>query len=68
MTGYKLTPEQAESLMGQTYDGTQYFNPVQDINGDYFIFAQEVEHCTNESFAWVKDLQPSSFKQQQTEQ
>ena len=57
MKKYKLTTEQKETLIGQTYDGIQYFNPVLDINENWFISIEEVNNCINESFQWVKDLQ-----------
>ena len=40
MFGYKLDTEQADSLKGQWYAPDSYFNPVEDINGDYFIFSE----------------------------
>ena len=42
--GYKLTPEQADTLRGKEFSPDNYFNPVQDINGDWFIFEVEYEH------------------------
>ena len=56
MNVYKLTTEQKEALNGQTYDGLQYFNPVLDAEGNWFISIEEVNNCTNESFQWVKYL------------
>jgi hypothetical protein len=56
MEVYKLTIEQKESLIGQTYDGVQYFNPVLDSDGNWFISIEEVNQCTNELFQWVKEL------------
>jgi hypothetical protein len=56
MNVYKLTTEQKESLIGQTYDGVQYFNPVLDADENWFISIEEVNQCTNELFQWVKDL------------
>lgn len=45
MEGYKIFTYQKEALIKQTMiDGTKY-NPVQDINGDWFIFEQEHKHC-----------------------
>ena len=61
MQGYKLTTEQKEALQGQQYANNCYFNPVPDINGDHFIFAEEVEHCDKPEFAFVKGLQASEF-------
>ena len=59
--GYKLTPEQSELLNGNQYADNSYFNPTQDINGDWFIFESEVKECTNEEFSWVKELKESKF-------
>ena len=56
MEVYKLTIEQKEALVGQTYDGVQYFNPVLDSDGNWFISIEEVNQCTNELFQWVKEL------------
>ncbi len=56
MKVYKLTTEQKEDLIGQTYDGLQYFNPVLDADGNWFISIEEVNQCINELFQWVKDL------------
>ena len=62
MTGYKLTTEQAELLRCNEFAPNQYFNPVQDINGDWFIFDGEVNgHITVEEFFWVRDLEPSEY-------
>ena len=56
MEVYKLTIEQKESLIGQTYDGLQYFNPSLDAENNWFISIEEVNGCTNELFQWVKTL------------
>ena len=56
MEVYKLTEEQKDALIGQTYDNLQYFNPVLDAENNWFISVEEVNQCTNESFQWVKDL------------
>jgi hypothetical protein len=32
-----LTEEQKDQLIGQTYDGVQYFNPTMDAEGNWFI-------------------------------
>jgi len=44
---YKLTEEQAYTLIGKIYTKDMTFNPVQDINGDWFISPEEVEGNTN---------------------
>ena len=56
MEVYKLTTEQKESLIGQTYDGLQFFNPSLDADNNWFISIGEVNNCTNELLKWVKDL------------
>ena len=58
---YKLKIEQKESLIGVAYDGEQYFNPVQDINGDWFISEDEVFGCTNTDYFWIRRLVYSEF-------
>jgi hypothetical protein len=45
MNAYKITVEQKAELKNQTFALSQFFNPVQDINGDWFIFEQEFESC-----------------------
>ena len=62
MIGFKLTETQANLLRGNEFAPNQYFNPVQDINGDWFIFEGEVNgHITVEEFFWVRDLEPSEY-------
>ena len=56
MEVYKITEEQKDILIGQTYDGVQYFNPTLDADANWFISIEEVNGCINESFQWVKDL------------
>ena len=61
MTGYKLTTEQKDLLVGQQFAPDEYFNPVPDIDGVFFIFSGEVEGCVNEEFMWVKDLPEAEY-------
>ena len=42
----KITTEQKDLLIGQTFDGVQYFNPTLDANGNWFISNEEVNGCT----------------------
>lgn len=51
---YKLTETQKDQLVGQTWDGVQYFNPTQDANGNWFISNEEVNGCT--TIAWLSTL------------
>lgn len=61
MIGYKLNTQQKDLLIGNEFAPNQYFNPVPDINGDYFIFDGEVEGCVNEDFMWVKELPQAEY-------
>jgi hypothetical protein len=50
---YQLTEEQANSLKIVEFIADNYFNPIQDNNGNWVISKEEVEQCTIE---WVKEL------------
>ena len=54
----QLTIEQKNQLIGQTYDGVQYFNPTLDADGNWFISNEEVNGCTHENgaFEWIHEL------------
>ena len=45
MEGYKIFNYQRDVLIQQTMEGEGKYNPVKDINGDYFIFEQEFIQC-----------------------
>jgi len=45
MKGYKITQDQKEMLQGLQMPGGTYYNPVQDKEGNWFIFDQEFEAC-----------------------
>lgn len=51
--GYKITAGQKNSIENQPFADNQYFNPVQDINGDWFIFEQEMDYCVKNK-GWAK--------------
>jgi len=54
----KITTEQKDLLIGQTWDGVQYFNPTQDANGNWFISNEEVNGCTHEGVTeWIHELE-----------
>ena len=54
----QLNLEQKDLLIGQTWDGVQFFNPTQDADGNWFISNEEVNGCTHENnaFEWVHEL------------
>jgi hypothetical protein len=53
MIVYLLTPQQANSLKGVEFMPDNYFNPIQDANGNWIITFEEVSQT---SIEWVKDL------------
>lgn len=55
---YKLTTQQAEIVFGVEIQSGWYFNPIQDINGEWFISIQEIQASDIE---WLKDLEQSEF-------
>lgn len=57
-----LTEVQKDELVGQLYDEDSYFNPIQDIDDNWIISVEEMEYCTNTTFAWVKDLPLIEYK------
>ena len=59
----QLTPEQAEQLKGIEFVQDNYFNPIQDLNGNYIISLEEVEQC---SIDWVKELPRIEYLPKQT--
>lgn len=54
-----ITTEQKDILVGQTYDGVCYFNPIQDLNDNWIISEQEVNQS---SLQWLKDLPLSEYQ------
>jgi hypothetical protein len=53
-----ITESQKNTLLGQKYDGVQFFNPVQDVNGNWVISEEEV---LNSSLEWLKALPLVNF-------
>ena len=50
----QLTLEQKDQLVGQTYDGVQFFNPTLDADGNWFISNEEFFNCTTDDlFGWT---------------
>jgi len=40
-----VTQQQKDILIGKTYDGVCYFNPIQDLNDNWVISEQEYYYC-----------------------
>lgn len=55
MDGYKLTIQQKDSIQGVSYAPDQYFNCVQDINGDWFTFLSDSDIIiiTGSEWSWI---------------
>lgn len=49
----KITQKEANQLKGVEIVKDNYFNPIQDKNGNWIISLEEVEQSTIE---WLKDL------------
>jgi hypothetical protein len=59
MIVYQLTEEQAASLKGVEFMPDNYFNPIQDADGNWIISIEEVSQC---SIEWVKLLPLITYK------
>ena len=46
----KITQKQADELKGKEFVQDNYFNPIQDVNGNWIISLQELVYC-NVDFA-----------------
>jgi hypothetical protein len=58
MNGIKLTIEQKEAIQGVFYNENTFFNCVQDINGDWFLFLSESDKAEliNTEFSYLLSL------------
>jgi len=54
-----LTAEQKDLLVGQTYDGVCFYNPIQDINDNWIISQEEINQS---DLAWLKELTLEEFQ------
>jgi len=45
MNGYKIAISEKNQIVGIEMSNGSHYNPVQDNNGDWFIFEQEFENC-----------------------
>ncbi len=54
-----LTAEQKDLLVGQTYDGVCFYNPIQDINDNWIISQEEINQSDLE---WLKELPLVEFQ------
>lgn len=58
MIGYKLTTEQKNAIQGQFYNENCFFNCVQDINNDWFLFLSndDIIQINNTEFDFLISL------------
>jgi len=59
MQVHLLTKQQADSLKGVEFVPDNYFNPIQDAEGNWIISIEEVNQC---SIDWVKSLPLIDYK------
>ena len=62
MVGIKLTLEQKNAIQGQFYNENCFFNCVQDINGDWFLFLSQSDKNEIESTQYAYLLSLSEFE------
>jgi hypothetical protein len=58
MIGHKLTLEQKESIQGVFYNENTFFNCVQDINNDWFLFlsSDDIIQINNTEYDFLLSL------------
>jgi hypothetical protein len=54
-----LTIEQKDSLVGQLVFEDNYYNPIQDADGNWVISQEEIEMSTLD---WIKTLELIEYK------
>jgi hypothetical protein len=64
MEGRIVTNQQAEQLQGVFIDADTFFNFVQDINDNYFLFlsAQDEQDISKTEYAYLLDIPLSPYE------
>ncbi len=62
MLGIKLNIEQKNAIQGQFYNENCFFNCVQDINNDWFLFLSQSDKNEIESTQYAYLLSLSEFE------
>ncbi len=62
MLGIKLNIEQKNAIQGQFYNDNCFFNCVQDINNDWFLFLSQSDKNEIESTQYAYLLSLSEFE------
>ena len=58
----KLTIAQKNSLINQEFSEDSFFNPIQDLNGNWVISLQEIEQAKTPPYEWLKTLPLIDFE------
>ena len=63
MVGIKLTIEQKNAIQGQFYNDNCFFNCVQDIVGDWFLFLSDSDksEIANTEYAYLLQLNKFAY-------
>jgi hypothetical protein len=61
-----LTEIEKDELIGVQYAPDCYYNPIQDLLGDWVISLEEVQDTTNPDTMWVKNLNVIEYKPKPT--
>ncbi len=69
MEGKKLTIEQKETIQGVFFNENTFFNCVQDINGDWFLFLSndDITKINNTEFDYLLSITDSEYVPQPVE-
>ncbi len=64
MEARQLTIEQKENIQGVFFDEVTFFNCIQDINNNWFIFlsSTDISNLQNSQWQWVVDIPVSTFE------
>lgn len=62
----KLTIAQKISLINQKFSEDSFFNPIQDLNGNWVISLQEIEQAKTPPYEWLKTLPLIDYNPQVT--
>lgn len=53
----KITEQQKDLLIGQTWDEVTFFNPCLDANNNWFVSQEEINGCNKPEFQWLKSCE-----------
>ena len=53
----RITEQEKNSLIGQTWDDSQFFNPTLDADNEWFVSIKEVYGCDKPEFKWLRQCE-----------